>query len=834
MMSENTGENVPPQSVRIIQGSADEPSIVPARPPSSSNEGLLAVLPTGAARELATVENPKKLFKEVNKIPVSSKHEPSQDLNGASEATTSGGAKPKNKEEFEAPMDIDKIGAQKRKKIIISDDDDSGEIYTASKKSSSTKRRATRDDEEEVESIDGSAECFTAPASTIISSDERNANYNSSEQNDRTEQEERTNEEKVGKRKVGRPRKIRRQALGLVELGVKEMKSDKEEEEVEIYDKISVPTAAAMAIKWLDDVELIRAKSRNIKGDLSGQMKRRLLMSKEILKSFTRRTEYKGDKGDITLISKRNVELEAKLRLQESYQREKDKEIKILQAMLNKFKEEINTLKDKIKKLEDCKIESGSKSPKYKAKKDTYWNAKYLQSSGIDTEEEKVRRPQISPRKQLKDQVPQVENLGWEDMDTNRGEEEDKGPIQQEFPPLPKRTPREVTSKIKVLENIQLRPPLSTDGNKKKLIQDIKKGVVERRDREGKRGEVERKDREETDTDGWETVSKKRRRKKDKEKGSQKSKEINKPAAKGQNQKQKVENRRRPPRTAAVTIKGKNADFSYAEALKKARTQISLQELGIENTRIRKTVTGGILIQIPGSEGNKKAELLAEKLQSRLEDEARIALPVIKGELRIIGLDDSVTKEEVVAEIARLGECKINNIKTGDIRIMRNGLGFIWAQCPLNAAVKVAKNGKIKLGWSIVRVELLKARPKQCFKCWQFGHLRQACTSSKDYSKLCYKCGSEGHWAPKCENDPKCVICSEANREANHRIGSLACKAIQNKKEEKSMEDAKVKANSTEDAKVKAKSEKEYIQKEYIHKVSVDRIEEATMDIAND
>jgi len=378
MMSESKRENVPPpyQSVRIIQGSADEPSIVPARPLSLSDEGLLAVLPTGAARELATVENPKKIYKEMKKIPANSKQESSKDPSEAYEANCSG-AEPKNKgkeKEFKAPMDIDKIGAQKRKKIIVSDDDDSDEIFNSSQKSSSSKRRATRDEEEEAESIDGSAECFTAPTSIIMSSDERNVDYNSSAQDDRTEQEERTKEEVV-KRKVGKPRKIRRQALGLVELGAKEIKSDKEDEETEKCDNMSVSTAGTLAIKWLEDVDLIRAKSRNIRGDLSGQMKKKLGKSKEVLKSLIKKAEYKGD---IALIKKRNVELESKLRLQESYQREKDKEIKILPAMLNEFKGEINMLKGKIKKLEENKVEDGSKSPKYKERKDTYWNSKYL------------------------------------------------------------------------------------------------------------------------------------------------------------------------------------------------------------------------------------------------------------------------------------------------------------------------------------------------------------------------------------------------------------------------------------------------------------------------
>lgn len=84
----------------------------------------------------------------------------------------------------------------------------------------------------------------------------------------------------------------------------------------------------------------------------------------------------------------------------------------------------------------------------------------------------------------------------------------------------------------------------------------------------------------------------------------------------------------------AVAIKG-DEGFSYAEALKKARTEISLKEIGIKMTKIRRAANGGIIIEIPGVENNEKANTLARKLKQVLPDEARITRPNIKGELRV-------------------------------------------------------------------------------------------------------------------------------------------------------------------------------------------------------
>lgn len=62
----------------------------------------------------------------------------------------------------------------------------------------------------------------------------------------------------------------------------------------------------------------------------------------------------------------------------------------------------------------------------------------------------------------------------------------------------------------------------------------------------------------------------------------------------------------------AVAIKGEEG-FSYADALKKARTEISLKEIGINTTKIRRATNGGIIIEIPGAD-KEKANVLVQKL----------------------------------------------------------------------------------------------------------------------------------------------------------------------------------------------------------------------------
>lgn len=235
--------------------------------------------------------------------------------------------------------------------------------------------------------------------------------------------------------------------------------------------------------------------------------------------------------------------------------------------------------------------------------------------------------------------------------------------------------------------------------------------------------------------------------------------------------------KRKPPKTAAVVISARSGEFSYSDALKKARENISLTEMGINKPKLRVTVNGDRLIEIPGSDGAKLADELASELRKIFKDEAHVTRPYMKGELRLIGLDDSVSSGEITEVVAELGECKPGEIKVGLLRPMFNGLRSAWVQCPLAAAVSISSQARVRIGWSMIRVELLRAHPLQCFRCWEFGHVRRSCKAELDRSKNCFRCGRADHVARSCQEAPFCVLCADKNRRSDHRLGSASCPA---------------------------------------------------------
>lgn len=109
---------------------------------------------------------------------------------------------------------------------------------------------------------------------------------------------------------------------------------------------------------------------------------------------------------------------------------------------------------------------------------------------------------------------------------------------------------------------------------------------------------------------------------------------------------------------------------------------------------------------------------------------------------------------------------------------MTNGLCTVWTHCLLAAAIQIASEGKIRIGWTVARVEFLKARPTQCYRCWQYGHVRNTCTVKKDHSNACFNCGNQGHAMKDCRAKPYCVLCEGKGRNPEHRLDTNLCKTL--------------------------------------------------------
>ncbi|EFN85901.1 hypothetical protein EAI_08252, partial [Harpegnathos saltator] len=186
----------------------------------------------------------------------------------------------------------------------------------------------------------------------------------------------------------------------------------------------------------------------------------------------------------------------------------------------------------------------------------------------------------------------------------------------------------------------------------------------------------------------------------------------------------------------------------------KLRAEIDLLALGISGLRPKRAVTGALILEVPGEGGAERAQKLVPLMEAALAGSGvRVARPVRRAELRVTGLVEATTKEEVIETLARAGGCLGGEIRVGEIRRPPTGLSTAWAQVPLAAARRIAavsERRELCVGWVIVRAEVLATRPLQCYRCLEIGHPRQRCQSAVDRSDRCYRCGQPGHRAVTC------------------------------------------------------------------------------------
>ncbi|XP_063617207.1 uncharacterized protein LOC134790368 [Cydia splendana] len=194
--------------------------------------------------------------------------------------------------------------------------------------------------------------------------------------------------------------------------------------------------------------------------------------------------------------------------------------------------------------------------------------------------------------------------------------------------------------------------------------------------------------------------------------------------------------------------------------------------------RFRRAATGACILEVPGASSGEKADKLAEAIQQQIgAEKVRVSRPTKTVDIRVTGLDESVSAEEVVAAVTRTGECTVDMVKAGEIRQGFSGLGTVWVQCPIAAAKKIVAGGRLLVGWVSAQVKLLEKRPLRCFRCFRNGHVRAQCQAETDRSESCFQCGKEGHKAAQCTAAPHCAECAAAGKPSEHRISSKACTA---------------------------------------------------------
>ncbi|KZC11747.1 hypothetical protein WN55_03584 [Dufourea novaeangliae] len=142
----------------------------------------------------------------------------------------------------------------------------------------------------------------------------------------------------------------------------------------------------------------------------------------------------------------------------------------------------------------------------------------------------------------------------------------------------------------------------------------------------------------------------------------------------------KREGGRRPPRVptqAAVDITVvQGSQTPYAEVMRRVVAGVKLAEVGITDLRYRKSQTRSSILEVPGPESAAKADAIAARLAEVFRGtDVRLSRPAKTAEMRLAGLDESVTAEAVAAAVVRVGGCAVAEVRCGGIRRNASGLG---------------------------------------------------------------------------------------------------------------------------------------------------------------
>ncbi|XP_011858927.1 PREDICTED: neurofilament medium polypeptide-like [Vollenhovia emeryi] len=144
---------------------------------------------------------------------------------------------------------------------------------------------------------------------------------------------------------------------------------------------------------------------------------------------------------------------------------------------------------------------------------------------------------------------------------------------------------------------------------------------------------------------------------------------------------QKEQPKRRSPKTAAVAISF--PEGQAAEGMRFLRSQIKLEDLGIEKVKSRKALNGATLLEISGgAEAKAKADTLATTIKAVGEGKGvKVTRPEKRAEIRFKDLDESFSEEEIRAAVTKAGGGLPDDVKVGPIRRTPSGMGTCWVQC---------------------------------------------------------------------------------------------------------------------------------------------------------
>lgn len=234
----------------------------------------------------------------------------------------------------------------------------------------------------------------------------------------------------------------------------------------------------------------------------------------------------------------------------------------------------------------------------------------------------------------------------------------------------------------------------------------------------------------------------------------------------------------RQPKTRPDALLIKKGGQTFADILKKVKSDSSLDGLGEKVVHIRKTLGGDLLLELTNKGEINSVSTLRDQLAKAVGEENEVKTLSPEATIAIRDLDEITTQNEVLEALEKKFENLKGTLRIRSLRSGHSGTQTAIVSMPKRLLPEVMKEGKIKIGWVSCRIKE-KVVPLSCYKCFEYGHRALECKSAVDRSKWCKNCSETGHIAKECKNQPKCAICSERKIESRHGTGSFRCPAYQ-------------------------------------------------------
>lgn len=255
----------------------------------------------------------------------------------------------------------------------------------------------------------------------------------------------------------------------------------------------------------------------------------------------------------------------------------------------------------------------------------------------------------------------------------------------------------------------------------------------------------------------WDKVKKKKRKKKEKQDEDAQNPKL----------------RRERNRGEALVVEVKEG-VSYADLLRKVRSDPDLKELGENVVKTRRTQAGAMLFELK-KDPTVKSSAFKSLVEKAVGFEPKVTALSPETLIECRNLDEITTKEELEDALRVLLRDPTAQMTTR-LRKAYGGTQIASIRLSTPAASKLLEEGKVKVGWSVCSLKPVPRVTQQmmrCFRCMGFGHLARNC-DGPDRTNSCRRCGREGHMARDCKNKPKCMLCKEEDGNS-HATGGFNC-----------------------------------------------------------